>query len=211
MAASVYWYLREFARFAWVQKFLFAKTAPLITPAHFRGFPEPTGKPCMHALFCMMVCPAPGAIEVIHQGDGWVPRIHKGHCIRCGLCVEACPNGVLTSGRMLETMADQMTSLVCSFRIAIDHDRCMGCGNCCTACPVNKIADAQMGSGGHSSNDDVIMRVHDGDVQVLHEENCTGCKTCEQSCPNDAIRIARILEATQQPVPIPAELTEDGR
>jgi len=211
MAASVYWYLREFARFAWVQKFLFAKTAPLITPAHFRGFPEPTGKPCMHALFCMMVCPAPGAIEVIHQDEGWVPRIHKGHCIRCGLCVEACPNGVLTSGRVLETMADQMTSLVCSFRIAIDHDRCMGCGNCCTACPINKMTDAQMGSGGHSSNDDVIMRVQGGDVQVLHEEKCTGCKTCEQSCPNDAIRIARILEATQQPVSVPAELTEDGQ
>ena len=211
MAASVFWYLVEFARVEWIKKFLFAKTAPLMTPAHFRGFPEPTGKPCQHALNCMMVCPAPGAIEVIHQGEGWVPRIHKGHCIRCGLCVEACPNGVLTSGRVLETMADQMTSLVCSFKIAIDLDRCMGCGNCCTACPVNKITDAQMGSGGHSSNDDVIMRVQAGDVQVLHEEKCTGCKTCEQSCPNDAIRIARILEATQQPVPIPAELTEDGR
>ncbi|WAC05987.1 MAG: 4Fe-4S binding protein [Methanoregula sp.] len=211
MAASVFWYLREFARLEWIKKFLFAKTVSLATPAHFRGFPEPTGKACQHALYCMMVCPAPGAIEVVHKDDGWVPRINHGHCIRCGLCVEACPNGVLRSGRVLETMLDQGTSLVFSFRIAIDNDRCMGCGNCCTACPVNKLIDAQMGSGGHSSNDEVIMRVQGGEVLVLHEEKCTGCKTCEQSCPNDAIRIARILEATQQLIPVSPVKTEDGQ
>jgi ferredoxin len=149
----------------------------------------------------MMACPAPGAIEVVHAGDGWMPKIHKGHCIRCGLCVEACPNGVLKSGRILETMEREGTSLIFSFRIAIDTDLCTGCGNCCTACPVNKEADAQMGAGGHSSNDEVIMRVQDGDIVVIHEDKCTGCKTCEASCPNGAIRIARILEGYQEPVP----------
>ena len=49
---------KEFARTASIKKFLFAKTAPLTTPAYFRGFPEPTGKICQHALFCMMACPA---------------------------------------------------------------------------------------------------------------------------------------------------------
>ena len=148
----------------------------------------------------MMVCPSVGAIDVVHDGDGWKPRIHKGHCIRCGLCVEACPNGVLMSGRVLETMQAQGTALLVSFRIAIDRDLCTGCGNCVTACPVNKQIDAQLGAGGHSSNDEVIMRVDVGDVQVLHEEKCTGCKTCETSCPTRAIQIARILEGIQQPV-----------
>ena len=200
MSSSLVWYIREFARAEWIKKFLFAKTAPLVTPTHFRGFPEPTGKTCTHALFCMMACPAPGAIEVVHVGDGWIPKIHKGHCIRCGLCVEACPNGVLKSGRIRETMEREGTSLLFSFRIAIEKDLCTGCGNCCTACPVNKEADAQMGAGGHSSNDDVIMRVQEGDIVVIHEDKCTGCKTCETSCPNGAIRIARILEGYQQPV-----------
>jgi NAD-dependent dihydropyrimidine dehydrogenase PreA subunit len=61
-----------------------------------------------------------------------------------------------------------------------------------------------MGAGGHSASDEVIMRVQGGDILVLHEEKCTGCKTCEQSCPNDAIRIARILEGTQQPIQQPS-------
>ena len=200
MSSSLVWYIREFARAEWIKKFLFAKTAPLVTPTHFRGFPEPTGKTCTHALFCMMACPAPGAIEVVHAGDGWIPKINKGHCIRCGLCVEACPNGVLKSGRIRETMEREGTSLLFSFRIAIEKELCTGCGNCCTACPVNKEADAQMGAGGHSSNDDVIMRVQEGDIVVIHEDKCTGCKTCETSCPNGAIRIARILEGYQQPV-----------
>jgi energy-converting hydrogenase A subunit P len=200
MGYSLIWYLREFARTDWIKKFLFARTAPLTTPSYFRGFPEPTGKTCQHALFCMMACPAPGAIEVVHAGNGWMPRIHKGHCIRCGLCVEACPYGVLKSGRILETMEREGTSLVFSFRVIIDPVLCTGCGNCCTSCPVNKVADAQMGAGGHSSNDEVIMRVQAGDVVVIHEEKCTGCKTCEGTCPTNAIRIARILEGTQQPV-----------
>jgi len=161
-------YLCEIVRLEWVRKFFFVKTAPLVTPSHFRGFPELTGKTCTHALFCMMACPAPGAIDVIKTTEGWEPRIHKGHCIRCGLCVEACPNGVLTSGRILESMFYDHTRLSFSFRIDVDTNLCMGCGNCAVACPVNKLIDAQMAYGGRASTDQLLLKVSEGKCHALH-------------------------------------------
>jgi energy-converting hydrogenase A subunit P len=197
MARSFVYYLQEFLRWEWMRKFLFAKTAPLVTPPWFRDYPELTGKTCTHHLFCMMACPAPGAIDVVKVPTGWQPRIHIGHCIRCGLCVEACPNGVLSSGRVLESMFYDNTRLVFTFRIDVDHDRCMGCGNCAVACPVNKVIDAEMGHGGHASTDGLLLIVREGKSKVLHLEKCTGCKTCEEHCPTEAIRVARLLEAVQ--------------
>lgn len=192
-------YMKEIFRAEWLGRFLFAKTAPLVSPPYFRGFPELTGKTCTHVLSCMMACPAPGAIEVVRTPGGWEPRIHKGHCIRCGLCVEACPNGVLASGRILESMFYDNTRLSFSFRIDVDTTLCMGCGNCAVACPVNKLIDTQMAYGGRASTDELLLRVSEGKCTVLHVEKCTGCKTCEDYCPNGAIRVARLLEAIHIP------------
>jgi len=192
-------YIKEIFRVQWLGSFLFAKTAPLVTPSYSRGFPELTGKTCTHALFCMMACPAPGAIHVIRTPDGWEPRINAGHCIRCGLCVEACPNGVLASGRILESLFYDSTRLSFSFRIDVDTALCMGCGNCAVACPVNKLIDTQMAYGGRASTDELLLKVNEGKCTVLHVEKCTGCKTCEDHCPNGAIRVARLLEAVHIP------------
>jgi len=199
MTISIVYYLQEFFRLEWLQKFFFVRTAPLSIPPYFRNYPELTGKTCTHHLFCMMACPAPGAIDVVKTESGWQPRIHKGHCIRCGLCVEACPNGVLTSGRILESMFYDNTRLSFSFRIDVDPDLCMGCGNCAVACPVNKVIDVQMSYGGHASTNELLLIVREGKSQVLHLEKCTGCKTCEDNCPTEAIRVARLLEAVHGP------------
>jgi energy-converting hydrogenase A subunit P len=203
MAISIAYYLQEFMRGEWLQKFFFARTAPLVTPPYFRDYPELTGKTCTHHLFCMMACPAPGAIDVVRREGGWQPRIHKGHCIRCGLCVEACPNGVLSSGRVLESLFYDNTRLVFSFRIDVDPGRCIGCGNCAVACPVNKVIDAQMSHGGHASTDELLLIVREGKSHVLHLEKCTGCKTCEERCPTEAIKVSRLLEAVHGPLEEP--------
>lgn len=195
---SIVYYLKEFLRGEWVRKFLLVRTAPLITPSYFREFPSTTGKECTHCLSCMMICPAPGAIEVVRERGEWTPLVHKGHCIRCGLCVEACPEGVLKSGPVLERHLKQRTLVRAEYHILIDHERCMKCGNCCVACPVNKEVDPQMGAGGFSSNDEVIMRIEGGKHRVIHEERCTGCKTCEETCPNSAIHVARVVEMVQE-------------
>jgi energy-converting hydrogenase A subunit P len=194
---SFIWYLREFFRLEWLHTFFFARTAPLINPSYFKDYPLTTGNECTACYSCMMICPAPGAIEVLHYHDHWKPMIHRGHCIRCGLCVEACPEDVLWSGRVLDVKRHDGTSLRSWYRIQIDDVLCMRCGNCCVSCPINKKEDLQLASTGTSSNDEVIMKIEGGRVKVIHEEKCTGCKTCEQNCPNKAIRVARMVEGVQ--------------
>jgi len=198
VASSFLCYIAEFCRLRWLRSFFAARTAPLRTPPHFRDYPVLTDVECTHCLACMMICPAPGGIEVTRSGDKWEPQIHRGHCIRCGLCVEACPEDVLKSGFILESNKADQTSYVAAFRIEVDEDLCQQCGNCAVACPVNKEVDPTLGWTGTGSSDDVIMRVIDNQLVVLNESKCTGCKTCEKACPSGAIRVARIVEPIQE-------------
>ena len=71
---SIICYLKEFLRAEWIKKFLFAKTPPLVTPPHYRDFPRLTGKECSHELRCMMICPVPGAIEVLKDENAPRPN-----------------------------------------------------------------------------------------------------------------------------------------
>lgn len=198
MVRSILWYLKEFLRREWLIKFFFARTAPLAAPPHFRDFPALTGRECTHCLLCMMICPAPGAIEVRKTANGWEPRISPGHCIRCGLCVEVCTEDVLSSGRILEVRRRDRSGFRTRFHIHVDPERCMKCGNCVVSCPVNKEIDPEIAYGGHSASDEVIMRIEQGQHRILHPEKTTGCRTCENTCPNGAIRVERILEPVQE-------------
>lgn len=198
MSSSVIWYIKEFLRAEWIRKFFTVKTAPLVTPAHFRDYPVLTGNECSHELRCMMICPSPGAIEVLKNSEGkWEPVIHKGHCLRCGLCVEACPDKVLASGDILERQEKEKTMFLADFHLSVDHSKCMRCGNCSVACPVNKVIDPSLAFGASLGSDEVIMRVKDGKLAILHPEKCTGCKTCEETCPNDSFKVARVVEGIQ--------------
>jgi len=196
---SIISYIRHMARPEWLKKFFFAKTAPLTTPAHFRDFPHLTDKECTHCFQCMMICPAPGAIEVVRteKPGEWKPVIYPGHCIRCGLCVEICPELVLDAGRVHTKNAQDGTYMQFQFHITVNPVTCMGCGSCTVACPVNKEIDPQLAAKGTSTSDEVIMRVYKGINTVFHEDKCTGCKTCEEQCPTRSILVARVLEPLQ--------------
>ncbi len=147
MASSIIWYLKEFARGEWLTKFFTVKTPPSYhppAPPISGGFPTITDKECTHCLACMMICPAPNAIAVVETDGVWNPEIYPpGHCIRCGLCVEACPEDVLTTGGViLETQKAEQTSFQSSFHLSIDPVLCSRCGNCAVACPpINKEID----------------------------------------------------------------------
>lgn len=196
---SVLAYIRHMARLEWITSFFYVKTALLIIPPHFRDVPRITGKECTHCFQCMMICPAPGAIEVVvtEKPSTWNPVIYPGHCIRCGLCVEICPELVLDSGRVHKRSAHDGTYMQFTFHITVNPVACMGCGICTVVCPVNKEIDPQLAAKGTSSSDEVIMRVHRGKNTVFHEEKCTGCKTCEEQCPNRSVLVARVLEPLQ--------------
>lgn len=198
---SVCTYLREFLRPRWIATFFAAKTAPLTTPSHFRNFPELTGNECTQCLECRMICPVPGAIDVVMQENGkWQPQIIWGHCFRCGYCVEICPEEVLTAGDILAKKRQQGLMFTHECTVLVDQKLCMGCGNCCTACPVNRKIDPEMGAGGTSRSNDVLMRIERGKNTVLHNDLCKGCKVCEDTCPNGAMHVAKRVEAMQKEV-----------
>ena len=77
------------------------------TTVFFKGCP-------LHCTWCHN----PESISAYPQTQ-WVET----HCISCGRCLEACPNGALSQSAKGE--------------ILIDRDRCRGCGECAKTCPTN--------------------------------------------------------------------------
>jgi formate hydrogenlyase subunit 6/NADH:ubiquinone oxidoreductase subunit I len=190
--------IREFLQRDGIWRFAAVKTAPPVSPGCFRDYPALTGNPCNHVPGCIMVCPSPGAIEVVHKGDGWEPRTDRGQCIRCGWCVEAYPCDVLSSDRVFERKKLDHTFLTVTFRILVNSSRGMGCHNGTVPCPENKENDPVIAHGGLAGSDDVLIRVKGGMRRVIHEDKCTGCNTCENNHPNGAITVAQVLVAGQE-------------
>lgn len=54
--------------------------------------------------------------------------IDQRRCKACALCVDACPQGVLSMGTALNDHGY-------SFVVAARPTRCLGCRLCCLACP----------------------------------------------------------------------------
>lgn len=190
-------YIKEFCRPSWIKTFFYVKTPPLEAPKYFRDFPTTTGNKCIHCLTCKMICPVPGGIDVVMTEDGWKPQISKGHCVRCGYCVESCPEEVLTCGNLLELRHEQNLVTARKYKIIIDNVKCMGCGDCTTSCPANREIDPNISASGTANSDDLVIRVRNGKNTVQNIDLCKGCKVCMDSCPNGAIHVVRNVEFIQ--------------
>ncbi|MDY2624729.1 MAG: 4Fe-4S binding protein [Coriobacteriales bacterium] len=57
------------------------------------------------------------------------PIINKDDCTGCGICVDACPTGVLDISR--------------DHAVVENEDDCTACGNCMEECPMGAIEDIE--------------------------------------------------------------------
>lgn len=57
------------------------------------------------------------------------PIVDEETCIGCGICVDACPQGVLEVGDGLVEV--------------INEDACIACGDCLEECPMGAITEIQ--------------------------------------------------------------------
>jgi len=171
--SSVIWYLYEFARKSWAEKFANAHTEHEILekPERFRDFPTVHKEYCIGCGACTTACPAPGAIKLVRdtdtsEGEGLTyPVIVRGACIRCGFCAEVCPTDPKTIECGENHLIREEFTIVPSEKLyVIDDYLCIRCKKCMKACPVGAIIE------------------EDGRVEV-DQSRCIACGDCLEKCP----------------------------
>ncbi|MBM4241259.1 MAG: 4Fe-4S dicluster domain-containing protein [Euryarchaeota archaeon] len=183
--SSVIWYLYEFARKTWIDRFLNAKTDPEIAeaPSRFRDFPEVQKDLCISCGACVFSCPSQGAIKLVRdeERENIFPVINKSSCIRCGFCVEVCP----TEPKTLKTGENYL--IMEEYRILpqekvyiADEYLCIRCKKCLEACKIGAI----------NFKDNVIS---------IDQSKCVSCGDCINACPvKGAIKETYIINIDEQ-------------
>ncbi|NYB26578.1 MAG: 4Fe-4S binding protein [Methanobacteriaceae archaeon] len=173
--SSVIWYLYEFARKSWAEKFANARTDQEImeTPSRFRDFPQVRKEYCIACGACTAACPAPMAIKLVRTSDNsheegiTYPIINTRGCIRCGFCAEVCPTDpkTLLCGEN-HLIREKFTILPVDKMFVIDDYLCIRCKKCIKTC--SEIAGA-------------ISEVDK--KPVIDQSKCIGCGECIKNCP----------------------------
>ena len=121
---------------------------------------------CLGLDSCAAVCKL-GAIKVGARG---VAEVDRDKCVGCGLCVKACPQGII---RLVPR--EQNIVVGCSSRDSGPETRkacdagCIACGICVKNCPMGAI------------------RLEDNHP-VIDESLCVSCGMCASKCPRGVIK-----------------------
>jgi energy-converting hydrogenase A subunit P len=166
--SSAIWYLYEFARKKWMERFVNAKIDPeiAVAPSRFRDFPEVEKELCISCGACIFSCPSPGAIKLVRDEEQEMifPDINKASCIRCGFCVEVCPTEpkTLKTGENYLIMEEYQILPKEKVYIA-DEYLCIKCQKCLEACKVDAIS------------------FRDNKIEI-DQSKCVSCGDCIEAC-----------------------------
>ncbi|MDE6396675.1 MAG: 4Fe-4S dicluster domain-containing protein, partial [Muribaculaceae bacterium] len=124
----------------------------------------------------------PGAISQAHINQ---------HCVGCQLCIEACPNGLLTPSTDIATLMQPVMDYTNDYC----HPECTACSNICPAGvfhPLDEVAKSSWKIG---------TAVVDLDA-CLSANGTDSCGNCERHCPAGAITMAPVSENDSRLMPV---------
>ena len=122
---------------------------------------------CMGRGTCVRACPF-GAIVI---AENRLPEINPHLCRSCGLCIDVCPNAIMSFAKATEQVHVQCRS----------HDKgkavkaactigCIGCKICEKNCPEDAIKVTKF-------------------LAEIDQEKCTACGVCVEKCPQHTIEL----------------------
>ncbi|MCX7774616.1 MAG: RnfABCDGE type electron transport complex subunit B [Rectinemataceae bacterium] len=135
---------------------------------------------------CVAVC----KFDALAMGDDGLPHVNYDNCTGCGMCVEECPQKILTL-----VPRDRVGSIVlCSNRNTVKANviktckvGCIKCELCVRSCPEKAIT---MVNG----------------VPVTDYAKCTSCGICVEKCPTKCYKMLETdVLGTKKKVPVMAE------
>ncbi|OJF76765.1 MAG: ferredoxin [Treponema sp. CETP13] len=124
---------------------------------------------CMGFGDCVAAC----NFDALHMGKEGLPIVNYDACTGCGMCVTACPQGIMTL-----VPADRKGSIaLCSNRNPVKSavfkqckSACIKCGKCERTCKYDAI------------------HVIDG-IPLIQYDKCTSCNECVEACPTKVLKL----------------------
>lgn len=140
---------------------------------------------------CTKVC----KFDALSMGEDGLPHVDYDNCTGCGLCVEECPQKILT----LVPRSRVGSIVLCSNRNVIKANvlksckiGCIKCELCVRSCPVKAIT---MVNG----------------IPVTDYTKCTSCGLCAQKCPTKSYKmLEQDVFGTKKIVPVMEEAPKEA-